>query len=666
MSDPKFKNIHKKENEKLYKKVKHISSFGSITMYLFLSILFCVMAVILAGFILEYIIETKFTEAYTDLKYVSELYELGNTDNTVMDYLRSDGRDFIVTDSSGKVVYQIGENTISDISGDIIFSNSTETYTVYADSESGYLYPNNGHLGVDFMRLRDSLEMDVENIELPLWLSIDINGGDRKLVGKTLFSFSKRDAILAIELTIGIGVITLIMFLIFFIYLIRSIVNYKRVVKLFYSDPVTSGHNWVWYVRNGNERLRKASSKASAFAVVDVVFKNYRNYCLCHSISEGEAFLSKIYTILSAEIKRGEICAHSTTAVFALLLRYDSEEQLRSRLNDILQKLRNMDKEHNHVFQMGVNLLEPVTDENGKPLKRKKISIENEYNNAAAASATLESSDACEIRFFDSNLLEEQRWSDSVHERQMSALDNEEFVVYYQPKYDPKTSILRGAEALVRWDSPDLGFVSPGRFIPIFEKNGFITRLDHYMIAHVARDQKSWLDAGYKCVPVSVNVSRAHFSENDLAEQIRDIVDKAECPHDLIEIELTESAFFDDKHAMIETIGRLKSYGFAVSMDDFGAGYSSLNSLKDMSLDVLKLDADFFRGENADERGQIVISEAIRLAKNLNMRIVAEGVEEKEQVDFLADQDCDMIQGYYFAKPMPKSEYLSRIAVSEA
>ena len=172
-----------------------------------------------------------------------------------------------------------------------------------------------------------------------------------------------------------------------------------------------------------------------------------------------------------------------------------------------------------------------------------------------------------------------------------------------------------------------------------------------------------WLDQGFKCVPVSVNVSRAHFAEDDLAEQIRDIVDAEHTPHNLIEIELTESAFFDDKNALIRTIGRLKEYGFAVSMDDFGSGYSSLNSLKDMDLDVLKLDAEFFRGDADEARKQIVVGEAIRLAKNLNMRIVAEGVEEKTQVDFLAGQGCDMIQGFYFAEPLPKDKYEKKMQV---
>ena len=173
--------------------------------------------------------------------------------------------------------------------------------------------------------------------------------------------------------------------------------------------------------------------------------------------------------------------------------------------------------------------------------------------------------------------------------------------------------------------------------------------------------EKRWYDEGLSCVPVSVNVSRAHFIEDDLAEQIRDIVDEEGAPHNLIEIELTESAFFDDKKALVNTINRLKEYGFAVSMDDFGSGYSSLNSLKDLPLDVLKLDAEFFRGNADGGRQEAVISETIRLAKALNMRTVAEGVEIREQVDFLAAQGCDMIQGYIFDKPITKDEFVQRM-----
>ena len=134
-------------------------------------------------------------------------------------------------------------------------------------------------------------------------------------------------------------------------------------------------------------------------------------------------------------------------------------------------------------------------------------------------------------------------------------------------------------------------------------------------------------------------------------------MDKYQVPHDVIELELTESAFFDDKQVLLDTVKRLRDAGFIVSMDDFGAGYSSLNSLKEMQLDVLKIDADFFRGVEAQERGLLIVSEVIDLAKKLNMKIVAEGIESREQVDFLTEQECDLIQGYFFSKPMRIHEF---------
>ena len=189
-------------------------------------------------------------------------------------------------------------------------------------------------------------------------------------------------------------------------------------------------------------------------------------------------------------------------------------------------------------------------------------------------------------------------------------------------------------------------------------------KIDDYMIEHVAKLQAEWIAKGFKVVPVSVNVSRAHFAKDDLAEHICQIIDKYHIPHNVIELELTESAFFDDKAAILSTIGKMQNYGFQVSMDDFGSGYSSLNSLKDLPLNVLKLDAEFFRGESVDKRGEIIVEQAIELAKKLDMETV-EGVEKENQVDFLAKAGCDMIQGFYFDKPMPAEEYEMRMNRNE-
>ena len=162
---------------------------------------------------------------------------------------------------------------------------------------------------------------------------------------------------------------------------------------------------------------------------------------------------------------------------------------------------------------------------------------------------------------------------------------------------------------------------------------------------------------GKKYVPVSVNVSRLHFADENLAEHIRDIVDRYDIEHEYIEIELTESAFYDDKDVLLSTIRKLHEYGFVVSMDDFGSGYSSLNLLKNIPLDIIKLDGEFFNEADDKERGETVVRNTIVLAKDLNMKIVAEGIETKEQVEFLEEQGCDLIQGFYFARPMPVADF---------
>ena len=172
--------------------------------------------------------------------------------------------------------------------------------------------------------------------------------------------------------------------------------------------------------------------------------------------------------------------------------------------------------------------------------------------------------------------------------------------------------------------------------------------------------QATWIARKERVVPISVNVSRAHFTKNDLAEHICKIVDFFKVPHSIIELELTESAFFDDKKALLTTVKKLKNAGFKISMDDFGAGYSSLNTLKELPLDVIKLDAEFFRGKDEMNRGNLIVEETIHLAKKLAMTIVAEGIENREQVDFLKNIGCDLIQGYYFAKPLPVSEFEKR------
>ena len=614
--------------------------------------------------------------------------------------LEPSGFDYVLKDSSGSIVAQRGEDTcaletesdyIPDFygTGSVRFTSEDDDrtrtgFTYFEDSENKMLsFDKEGYVKVDLLLIfrtarkelkekeivgSDPEEMagkaasDVRSdfIRAPFWMSKELPNG-MKLYLKAYIRASLPDVLFIIVLLIALIVIIAVMFFIMLFNVIGTITSQRRMTRLAFDDIVTKGHNRMWFTFKGDQTLRRRRNAWTPYAVADITFMNYRRFCSCHSLEEGESVLLSIQDKINEFLDKNELCSHSSDDSFALLLRMEDEPSLKNRIGQILHALETIDSEHSFTFHAGVSFIPPA-EKVGLFKGRIDVDIDREYNNACTARASLEGSDSSSAAYFDDKFIEDQKWIDTVEELQQQALDNEEFIVYYQPKYDPRTNELRGAEALIRWQSPVHGFITPYKFIPIFEKNGFITNIDHYMISHAARDQRRWLDMGYECVPISVNVSRAHFIESDLAEQIRDMVDKEGTPHRLIEIELTESAFFDDKNAMINTIEKLKQNGFSVSMDDFGSGYSSLNSLKDMPLDVLKLDAEFFRGEQAGtDRGEKVVSEAIKLAKSLNMRTVAEGVEIKEQVDFLASQGCDMIQGYYFAKPMPGSDFEERM-----
>ena len=494
-------------------------------------------------------------------------------------------------------------------------------------------------------------------ITFPYWIGKAMRSTDKVILVKSELSVKVKDYVYLVAGMIIAIFIALIIFIIMIMGVVRNLSANRKMRKLLFRDNIAKGRNWLWYATSSQDILRKRGNANKTFAVVELVFVKYRRFVLCHSVKEAEDLLKKSIQIIDSKLGRQELCAHSSSSGIPLLLQVTDEENARIRIQDIISTLESIYPGHQLAFRAGVYLVTPAQEKVLMNQKRYVPDIDMLYNNASTAGLSISESGESGIAFFDSKLVDEEKWINTVTERQHQAIANEEFLVYYQPKYDPKTSELRGAEALIRWNAPDMGLVPPGKFIPIFEESGFITQIDDYMLIHVARDQRRWLNEGRKCVPVSVNVSRAHFGQYDLAEYICALIDREGCPHSLLEIELTESAFFDDENAMIKTINRLKELGFLVSMDDFGSGYSSLNSLKDMPLDILKLDAGFFRGSEDNPRTEIVVSEAIRLAKSLNMKTVAEGVEEKATVDFLAREGCDMIQGYYFARPMPRSEY---------
>lgn len=256
---------------------------------------------------------------------------------------------------------------------------------------------------------------------------------------------------------------------------------------------------------------------------------------------------------------------------------------------------------------------------------------------------------------------EAMRWQ-LLHEQALvggmdSALETQQFVVYYQPQYNHATGLLVGAEALVRWQHPTSGLISPGEFIPLFERNGFITRLDLYVFEQVCRFQQNCIRAGLPQVPVSVNVTRYDIFQPDFPDRLEALRRKYGVPASLIRVEITESAVMGSSDYVNRVVRRLHDCGYVVEMDDFGSGYSSLNVLKDIDFDVIKLEMRFLSETGGSGRGGTILSSIIRMAKWLDLPVIAEGVETAEQADFLRSIGCNYVQGYLYAHPMPDEEY---------
>lgn len=504
-----------------------------------------------------------------------------------------------------------------------------------------------------------SIDDDLQSVvfEIKFWVKNELSG-DRTVLVKGNVPIYAKDFLNSLIIGIIVFCVMLLPIIFLFINVIMCVQNQKRMTRLLYTDAITGGNNYVYFLHTAGKALSSKFKSRKLFMIVDLTIMKYRSYCNYHGIRAGEELLEDMHKQLDSYMEKNEFCAHFGKSSFVLFMKAADRESGELRMQNLVNELS--EKYGHGVLKVhaGIYFSKPHILKKGLRLpSRRIIDPADCFNRASAARATLADENIPSVAVYNYKLLEEQIWSHKVEEKMQKALDNEEFQVYFQPKYNPATEKLAGAEALVRWINGEDGFISPGKFVPIFENNGFITSLDDYMLSHVAELQAKWISEGKSVVPISVNVSRAHFASPDLAQHICEIVDKYNVPHNVIEIELTESAFFDDKQSLLTTVHELGRLGFEISMDDFGAGYSSLNSLKDLPLDVLKLDAEFFRGEDEENRGEIIISQAISLAKKLNMRIVAEGVEKKEQVEFLADQGCDMIQSYYYAKPMPADEY---------
>lgn len=380
----------------------------------------------------------------------------------------------------------------------------------------------------------------------------------------------------------------------------------------------------------------------------DLLYSNIENFKLVNDISgipAGDMLLCKIAQMLSERVNPWGICGRIDADHFACLLerRWEYSQALFQRAEAEIREVTNM---KNVVIRWGVYAIDD-----------RSISVEQMCDRALLAANRIKGRYGKYYAAYDealrSKLLREQAITDSME----AALAGEQFVLYVQPKYRVRDESLSGAEALVRWNHPELGFLPPGEFIALFEKNGFITRLDQYVWEHTCAVLHDWDLRGYPQIPVSVNVSRADIYNIDLAAVLVKLVNQYELEPSRLHLEITESSYTENPRQIIDTVDEMRRLGFIIEMDDFGSGYSSLNMLNKVPLDVLKLDMKFFQNESDRSVNRGILLFIMQLARWMQVDVVAEGVETREQVELLREIGCDFVQGYYYAKPMPCEEF---------
>ena len=444
-----------------------------------------------------------------------------------------------------------------------------------------------------------------------------------------------------------LGILLIAIFLLFIWHIMRIHTrNQKELMDIAYVDEVTGGYSFAKFFKEAELLLIETDKKT---AIVSMDIDGFKYFNDMFGYGEGNDLLRYIWQKVKASLSEGEILAHGVADTFIFLLRFDTREELLWRINDLCLHLNNYITKSGQVYKlslsMGIYEVDGETDD-----------IVSMADRAYIARQTIKNKGDTAWAFYDGAVRDKLLHEKEIESQMEKALAEGEFIAYYQPKYSTKEQKLIGAEALVRWRRSDGIIVPPYQFVPLFERNGFINKVDRYMFELVCRQQMRWLKQGLIPVPISVNMSRMCLYDPHIVDEYIGVLNGSGLSAAYIKLELTESAFFENISIMNNVIEALHKVGIKVLMDDFGTGYSSMMMLKNVAIDVLKLDKSFV-DDIGDDRSEKIISNIIYLAHSLQIEVTAEGVETAAQFEFLKSVGCDYIQGYYFGKPQPAEDF---------
>ncbi|MGI6069717.1 MAG: bifunctional diguanylate cyclase/phosphodiesterase [Blautia sp.] len=452
---------------------------------------------------------------------------------------------------------------------------------------------------------------------------------------------------------VGIMVIIIVACALFALFIFKQKITASRAQKMLmelaYWDPLTGLRNFDGLKLDAAPILEEDELSAYVLWYGDVKKFKFINDMLGYE--EGDRILKLISEYLSR--LEGKTCLSCRVSAdnFAGIAKYTCEDQLTGVVEQLQEYLENAGIGNQALIELAIGFYRLCPGDD-------KTSFDILMNYANMAHRVAKETPGSHYAFYDSQIRQRQVEDAQLEADAQRALASGEFVVYMQPKVGiQQNNLLTGAEALVRWKSPEKGLIPPGRFIPLFEKSSRIVLLDRYMFEEICKWFSEYLAKGGRPLNIAVNVSKVGLLQKDFIEYYSMIKEKYQIPDGYLELEFTEGILLNDTEMFYSIVRRLKDCGFICSLDDFGSGYSSLNLLKELPIDVLKLDILFFRRSRDPMRGQTVVRNFLHMTRELGIKTIAEGVESVDSIGFLKDCGCDLIQGYVFARPMPLQEF---------
>ncbi len=430
------------------------------------------------------------------------------------------------------------------------------------------------------------------------------------------------------------------------------IIHKEHLVRLAHYDNLTTLPNRVFFNEILNKAINNAKRHNKVLAVLFIDLDRFKNINDALGHPTGDLVLKEIGTRLAAILRTGDILARLGGDEFIILLNDIGHPKFAGPVAEkMLLACAQPVKIESHEFFITASIGICVYPEDGQ-------SLEDLQKNADMAMYKAKRSGGGVFQYYTKEMNEAAHAHIKLEAELRKAIQNKEFVLHYQPQLNLKTGVINRVEALIRWEHPELGMISPANFIPLAEETGLILPIGEWALYEACQTNKQWQQQGYDPITIAVNISPKQFRHQDVAQIVADVLAKTQLSADCLEVEITETAVMDNVDVAIMRLNNISAMGVRISVDDFGTGYTSISYLKQFPVSVLKIDQHFIKGIPHNQNDLAITSAVIALGHNLGLEIVAEGVETAEQMQYLAEHKCDLVQGYFLSRPLPASKII--------